>query len=116
MLRTIPETFAAIGTPAPVDRAITGISRFPPVPRRPELAALLAKGATFCVDYAHTPDPAQLGQPTCWLGVRGGEALQRVLSALQPADVLVVAGKGYEDDQIVLERDPSGQPICAAAL
>ena len=40
------------------------------------------------------------------------EALQRALSALQSGDVLVVAGKGHEDYQIVLERDPSGQPIC----
>ena len=40
------------------------------------------------------------------------EALQRALSALQPGDVLVVAGKGHEDYQIVLERDPSGRPIC----
>ena len=39
------------------------------------------------------------------------EALQRALSALQSGDVLVVAGKGHEDYQIVLERDPSGQPI-----
>ena len=27
-------------------------------------------------------------------------------------DVLLVAGKGHEDYQIVLERDPSGRPIC----
>jgi UDP-N-acetylmuramoyl-L-alanyl-D-glutamate--2,6-diaminopimelate ligase len=39
------------------------------------------------------------------------EALQRALSALQAGDVLVVAGKGHEDYQIVLERDPAGQPI-----
>ncbi len=41
-----------------------------------------------------------------------GEALQRALSALQSGEVLVIAGKGHEDYQIVLERDPSGQPIC----
>ncbi len=39
------------------------------------------------------------------------EALQCALSALQSGDVLVVAGKGHEDYQIVLERDLSGQPI-----
>ncbi len=39
------------------------------------------------------------------------EALQRALSALQSGDVLVVAGKGHEDYQVVLEREPSGQPI-----
>jgi UDP-N-acetylmuramoyl-L-alanyl-D-glutamate--2,6-diaminopimelate ligase len=39
------------------------------------------------------------------------EALQCALSALQSGDVLVVAGKGHEDYQVVLERDPSGQPI-----
>jgi UDP-N-acetylmuramoyl-L-alanyl-D-glutamate--2,6-diaminopimelate ligase len=40
------------------------------------------------------------------------EALQRALSALQSGDILVVAGKGHEDYQIVLERDPSGRPLC----
>ena len=39
------------------------------------------------------------------------EALQCALSALQSGDVLVVAGKGHEDYQIVVERDLSGQPI-----
>ena len=37
---------------------------------------------------------------------------QRALSALPSGDVLVVAGKGHEDYQIVLERDLSGRPIC----
>ena len=40
------------------------------------------------------------------------EALHRALSSLQSGDVLLVAGKGHEDYQIVLERDPSGRPIC----
>ena len=39
------------------------------------------------------------------------EALQRALSALRSGDVLVVAGKGHEDYQIVLERDPRGLPL-----
>ena len=39
------------------------------------------------------------------------EALQLALSALRSGDVLVVAGKGHEDYQVVLERDPLGQPI-----
>jgi len=39
------------------------------------------------------------------------EALQRALSALRPGDVLVVAGKGHEDYQIVLERDSGGRPL-----
>jgi UDP-N-acetylmuramoyl-L-alanyl-D-glutamate--2,6-diaminopimelate ligase len=39
------------------------------------------------------------------------EALQLALSALRSGDVLVVAGKGHEDYQIVLERDSSGQPV-----
>jgi UDP-N-acetylmuramoyl-L-alanyl-D-glutamate--2,6-diaminopimelate ligase len=39
------------------------------------------------------------------------EALQCALSALQSGDVLVVAGKGHEDYQVVVERDLSGQPI-----
>jgi UDP-N-acetylmuramoyl-L-alanyl-D-glutamate--2,6-diaminopimelate ligase len=38
------------------------------------------------------------------------EALQLALSALRPGDVLVVAGKGHEDYQIVLERDSGGLP------
>ena len=38
------------------------------------------------------------------------EALQLALSELRSGDVLVVAGKGHEDYQIILERDPSGQP------
>ena len=38
------------------------------------------------------------------------EALQLAISGLQSGDVLVVAGKGHEDYQIILERDPSGQP------
>ncbi len=39
------------------------------------------------------------------------EALQLAVSALRSGDVLVVAGKGHEDYQIVLERDPFGQPV-----
>ncbi len=39
------------------------------------------------------------------------EALQRALCALRSGDVLVVAGKGHEDYQIVLERDSGGLPL-----
>ena len=39
------------------------------------------------------------------------EALQLALSALRSGDVLVVTGKGHEDYQIVLERDPGGLPL-----
>ena len=39
------------------------------------------------------------------------EALQRALSELRADDVLVVAGKGHEDYQVVLERDAAGQPV-----
>jgi len=39
------------------------------------------------------------------------DALQRALSALRSGDVLVVAGKGHEDYQIVLERDSAGLPL-----
>ena len=39
------------------------------------------------------------------------EALKLALSALESGDVLVVAGKGHEDYQVVLVREPSGQPV-----
>jgi UDP-N-acetylmuramoyl-L-alanyl-D-glutamate--2,6-diaminopimelate ligase len=39
------------------------------------------------------------------------EALQLALSALRSGDVLVVAGKGHEDYQIVVERDSAGLPV-----
>jgi UDP-N-acetylmuramoyl-L-alanyl-D-glutamate--2,6-diaminopimelate ligase len=39
------------------------------------------------------------------------EALQLALSALRSGDVLVVAGKGHEDYQIVLARDGDGRPL-----
>ena len=39
------------------------------------------------------------------------EALQLALSALRSGDVLVVAGKGHEDYQIVLDRDSGGLPL-----
>jgi UDP-N-acetylmuramyl tripeptide synthase len=39
------------------------------------------------------------------------EALELALSALRSGDVLVVAGKGHEDYQVVLQRDSSGQPL-----
>jgi UDP-N-acetylmuramoyl-L-alanyl-D-glutamate--2,6-diaminopimelate ligase len=39
------------------------------------------------------------------------EALQLALCALRPGDILVVAGKGHEDYQIVLERDSRGLPL-----
>ncbi|MFB3905659.1 MAG: UDP-N-acetylmuramoyl-L-alanyl-D-glutamate--2,6-diaminopimelate ligase [Acidobacteriota bacterium] len=39
------------------------------------------------------------------------EALALALAALRRGDVLVVAGKGHEDYQVVLERDPSGRPV-----
>jgi UDP-N-acetylmuramyl tripeptide synthase len=39
------------------------------------------------------------------------EALQLALSAMRSGDVLVVAGKGHEDYQIVLERDSAGLPL-----
>jgi UDP-N-acetylmuramoyl-L-alanyl-D-glutamate--2,6-diaminopimelate ligase len=40
------------------------------------------------------------------------EALQDALSDLRSGDILVVAGKGHEDYQILLERDAVGIPIC----
>jgi UDP-N-acetylmuramyl tripeptide synthase len=39
------------------------------------------------------------------------EALQVALADLQAGDVLVVAGKGHEDYQIILERDASGLAV-----
>jgi UDP-N-acetylmuramoyl-L-alanyl-D-glutamate--2,6-diaminopimelate ligase len=39
------------------------------------------------------------------------EALQRALSDLRAGDVLVVAGKGHEDYQVLLEVDAEGAPI-----
>ena len=39
------------------------------------------------------------------------EALQLALSALRSGDILVVAGKGHEDYQVVLERDAAGLPL-----
>jgi len=39
------------------------------------------------------------------------EALERALAALRPGDVLVVAGKGHEDYQVVLELDSAGRPV-----
>ncbi len=39
------------------------------------------------------------------------EALQLALSALRSGDVLVVAGKGHEDYQIVIERDAGALPL-----
>ncbi len=39
------------------------------------------------------------------------EALQLALCALRSGDVLVVAGKGHEDYQVVLERDSAGLPL-----
>jgi hypothetical protein len=39
------------------------------------------------------------------------EALHLALCALRSGDVLVVAGKGHEDYQIVLERDSGGLPL-----
>ena len=50
----------------------------------------------------------------CALATNAGprrEALQRALSALRSGDVLVVAGKGHEDYQIVLERNSDGLPL-----
>jgi len=42
------------------------------------------------------------------------EALELALSALRSGDVLVVAGKGHEDYQVVLQRDTSGQLVLDA--
>lgn len=39
------------------------------------------------------------------------DALHRALSDLGPGDVLVVAGKGHEDYQILTDRDASGTPM-----
>ncbi|MEK6372560.1 MAG: UDP-N-acetylmuramoyl-L-alanyl-D-glutamate--2,6-diaminopimelate ligase [Acidobacteriota bacterium] len=39
------------------------------------------------------------------------EALQSALSDLRGGDVLVVAGKGHEDYQVLLERDDTGTPV-----
>ncbi|MDD5176992.1 MAG: UDP-N-acetylmuramoyl-L-alanyl-D-glutamate--2,6-diaminopimelate ligase [Sterolibacterium sp.] len=39
------------------------------------------------------------------------DALERSLAALRPGDVLVVAGKGHEDYQIVLAQDSEGRPL-----
>jgi UDP-N-acetylmuramoyl-L-alanyl-D-glutamate--2,6-diaminopimelate ligase len=39
------------------------------------------------------------------------DALQRAISDLRAGDVLVVAGKGHEDYQVLLEQDITGTPI-----
>ena len=47
-----------------------------------------------------------------------GEAIRRAVAALQPGDVLLVAGKGHESGQIVGDRvlDFSDHEAVAAAL
>ncbi|HEX8223150.1 MAG TPA: UDP-N-acetylmuramoyl-L-alanyl-D-glutamate--2,6-diaminopimelate ligase [Allosphingosinicella sp.] len=39
------------------------------------------------------------------------EAIERAMSDLEPGDVLLVAGKGHEDYQIVPKLGPDGQPV-----
>jgi hypothetical protein len=40
--------------------------------------------------------------------------LERAITSLRTGDVLVVAGKGHEDYQILLERTNSGEPVLDA--
>ncbi|HEY0366772.1 MAG TPA: UDP-N-acetylmuramoyl-L-alanyl-D-glutamate--2,6-diaminopimelate ligase [Pyrinomonadaceae bacterium] len=68
-------------------------------------------------DNPRTEDPAAI-RAQVLAGATGAteagprlEALQRALSDLRGGDVLVVAGKGHEDYQILLELDELGTPI-----
>ncbi len=81
------------------------------------IAAELADCVWVTDDNPRTEDPDTIRKqvlsgatPATNAGPRR-EALQRALSALRSGDVLVVAGKGHEDYQIVLERDSRGLPL-----
>jgi UDP-N-acetylmuramyl-tripeptide synthetase len=54
---------------------------------------------------------ATTGAAHVWDAGSRREALQVAVADLQAGDVLVVAGKGHEDYQIILERDALGQAV-----
>jgi UDP-N-acetylmuramyl tripeptide synthase len=68
-------------------------------------------------DNPRTEDPDTIrseilsGTPSAKNAGSRREALELALSKLRSGDVLVVAGKGHEDYQVVLQRDQSGQPV-----
>ena len=84
------------------------------------IAAELADCAWVTDDNPRTEDPEAIRQQVLAgstdasrmvdAGARR-QALQRALSALRAGDVLVVAGKGHEDYQVVLSRDAEGRPL-----
>jgi UDP-N-acetylmuramoyl-L-alanyl-D-glutamate--2,6-diaminopimelate ligase len=84
------------------------------------IAAELADSVWVTDDNPRTEDPDTIrrqvlsgatgANPATNAGPRL-EALQRALSELRSGDVLVVAGKGHEDYQIVLQRDAAGLPL-----
>jgi len=88
--------------------------------KRPIMGRIAEEGAD-CVwvtdDNPRSEDPDAIrrqvlsGAPRAANAGPRREALQQALSALRSGDVLVVAGKGHEDYQIVLERDPAGLPL-----
>lgn len=68
-------------------------------------------------DNPRTEDPAAIRSQVL-SGATGAtdagprlEALQRAMSDLRNGDVLVAAGKGHEDYQVLLELDDRGTPI-----
>lgn len=84
------------------------------------IAAELADYVWVTDDNPRTEDAAAIRQQVLagttgathvWDSGSRREALQLALADLKTGDVLVVAGKGHEDYQIILERDASGQPV-----
>jgi UDP-N-acetylmuramyl-tripeptide synthetase len=84
------------------------------------IAGELADHVWVTDDNPRTEDPDAIRQQVLsgttgathvWDSGPRREALQLALADLQPGDVLVVAGKGHEDYQIILDRDASGQAV-----
>jgi UDP-N-acetylmuramoyl-L-alanyl-D-glutamate--2,6-diaminopimelate ligase len=90
-------------------------------PKKRPIMGRIAAERSDCVwvtdDNPRTEDAAAIrgqvlaGAPEATDAGPRHDALQRVLADLRPSDILVVAGKGHEDYQVLLERDTLGDPV-----
>ena len=89
-------------------------------PMMGRIAAELADCAWVTDDNPRSEDPDEIRKQVLGGGAEANrmvdagarrQALAQALSALRAGDVLVVAGKGHEDYQVVLQRDAAGRPL-----
>ena len=120
----------AVATGGEIGATLRNLSRIQPVRGRLERAVITRAGAPVYVDYAHTPDaieaaiaalrPHAEGRLITVFGAGGDrdagkrgemgevagrrEAIEAAVAEARPGDIVLLAGKGHEQGQIVGDR------------